>query len=69
MFTLILVFLARWLVYLILITVIIIGLNKWGPKTTIKVTIIALTSWLLSEILKYVFNTSRPFMALGVTTP
>lgn len=57
---LILIFIARWLIYLLIVLVGLIGIIKWGNLPTLKILFTVSVSFATAEVLKYVFNIARP---------
>ena len=62
---LILVFIARWLIYLVFTLVILYIWRKFGYKLALRITLITFITWLIGQILKYVFNIPRPLTSVA----
>jgi undecaprenyl-diphosphatase len=61
MVDLILVFIARWLIFVLVFLISLISFVKWGRFASVfKVLTAVLVVDIIAEVLKYVFNVARP---------
>lgn len=64
-----LIFTARWLIYIVVGITLIVAYFRWGQKAAVRIGLTTLISFLAAEVLKYLFNTPRPFVTLKEVTP
>ncbi|MCX6783908.1 MAG: phosphatase PAP2 family protein [candidate division WWE3 bacterium] len=63
------IFIARWLIYVVIGITLAVAYFRWGQKAAARIGLTTLISFLVAEALKYIFNTPRPFVALKEVTP
>jgi len=56
----ILIFIARWLIFVLIALVSVVALVKWGHYAVLKVWGTVLAADVVAEVLKYLFNVARP---------
>lgn len=56
----ILIFIARWLIWVLIAIISLVAVIKWERRTPFKIWVTVLAADVIAEVLKYIFKVPRP---------